>query len=163
DMVQVAWVGAALLAFLRALELAEGREASRGESGTETRWWAVALLCVAGGTLTKWTAPAFFYLTVGPLSWWRGRLRRLLGRGHLLGVVLAAGLCFAWVAAVAQRVGWNVLRDTVAGEAITKLSPSGRHGPYPWHESILYPLRMLGACLPWSAAALLTLRSSFAT
>src|SRR4051794_7301299 len=159
DMVQVAWVGVALLAFLRALELADGGAASSA-SRREALWWALALLCVAGGTLTKWTAPAFFYLTVVPLLWWRGRLRLLMGRGHLLGVLLAAGLCAAWVAAVAQRVGWDVLRDTVAAEAITKLSPSGRHGPYPWHES-LYPLRMLGAYLPWSAAALLTLRPSF--
>src|SRR5262249_37914901 len=91
DLVQVAWGGAALLSFLRALELAEDRAAR-----TQTLWWLVALLCVAGGTLTKWTAPAFFYLTVLLLLWWRGRLRLLLGRGHLLGVLLVAGLCCAW-------------------------------------------------------------------
>ncbi|MBI1918451.1 MAG: glycosyltransferase family 39 protein [Planctomycetes bacterium] len=161
DMVQVAWVGAALLSFLRALELAESH-ATPSASRVGTLWWTVSLLCVAGGTLTKWTAPAFFYLTVLPLLWWRGRLRLLLGRGHLLGVALVAGLCFAWVAAVADRAGWDVLRDTVASEAITKLSPAGRPGPYPWHEALLYPLRMLGACLPWSAAALLTLCPGFA-
>src|SRR5262249_35111893 len=161
DMVQVAWVGAALLAFLRALELAEDRSTS-SPLKTETLWWAVSLMCVAGGFLTKWTAPAFFYLTVAPVLWWRGRLRLLLGRGHRLGLGLAVGLCFAWVAAVAERTGWNVLRDTVAAEAISKLSPSGRQGPYPWHEALLYPLRIVGACLPWSAAALLALRPSFA-
>src|SRR4051812_8653215 len=63
DMVQLAWVAAAVLFFLRALERAEttrGRWAGWG-------WWQAALLCVAGGLLTKWTAPAFFYLTAIPL------------------------------------------------------------------------------------------------
>src|SRR4051812_34533735 len=57
DLLQVAWVTAAILLFLRGLEEAEADPPAR-----PWRWWPAALLCVAGGFLTKWTAPAFFYL-----------------------------------------------------------------------------------------------------
>src|SRR5262249_31744407 len=55
-------------------------------------WWIGALLCVAGGVLTKWTAPAFFYGTGIPLLWWRGQLRLLFGRRHLVSAALGAGV-----------------------------------------------------------------------
>jgi hypothetical protein len=119
-------------------------------------------LCVAGGTLTKWTAPAFFYLTVIPLLWWRGQSWLLLGRGHLLGVALAAGVCLAWVAAVVAQVGWDTWRQTVSREALTHLWPGEKPGPYSWPSVPLYPLRLLAASLPLSAAALFALRPSFA-
>ena len=80
DMMQVAWVTAALVCFLRALEIAEGSSTPRAL----WLWWSAALLCVAGGVLTKWTAPVFFYGTIIPLLWWRDRLRLLLGRHHLI-------------------------------------------------------------------------------
>lgn len=155
DLVQLAWVSAALFCFLRALELADA-----GPSRMETLWWCAALLCVTGGLLTKWTAPAFFYLAVVPLLWKRGRLRLLIGRGHLLGAALAVGLCLTWAGAVVHRVGWDILRETVGREAITKLWPGQHPVPWRWHETLLYPLRLLGACLPW-APALLTLRPGF--
>src|SRR5581483_4701386 len=75
DLVQLAWVAAALFCFLRALEIAEQTQRagsiSDGEASiayasgslSEWLWWQLALVCVAGGLLTKWTAPAFFYLT----------------------------------------------------------------------------------------------------
>src|SRR5947209_8871233 len=72
DMLQLAWVAAAVLFFLRALEAHEAPAPRR--RAAEWLWWQAALLCVAGGLLTKWTAPAFFYLTAVPLLWWRGRL-----------------------------------------------------------------------------------------
>src|SRR5262249_17899756 len=50
DALQVAWVTAAILFFLRALEGAEEPDAA----GPGQRWWVAALLCVAGGFLTKW-------------------------------------------------------------------------------------------------------------
>src|SRR4051794_34722756 len=52
DMLQVAWVSAAVLFFLRATE--DDRRPAWG-------WWLASLACVAGGFLTKWTAPQFFY------------------------------------------------------------------------------------------------------
>jgi 4-amino-4-deoxy-L-arabinose transferase-like glycosyltransferase len=149
DMVQVAWVSAALLCFLRVLE---GRD----------WWWCVALLCVAGGTLTKWTAPAFFYLTVLPLLWWRGQLRLLLGRGHLLGVTLGAGACLMWIATVVAQVGWDTWRAAVSREALTHLWPGEKPDSYSFPGALRFPLRLLAASLPWSAAALFALRPSFA-
>jgi 4-amino-4-deoxy-L-arabinose transferase-like glycosyltransferase len=154
DMLQVAWVSAALLCFLRALENAKN-EGSQG-------WWLAALLCVAGGFLTKWTAPAFFYGTIIPLLWWRGRLRLLFGRAHLLSAALAAALGLAWVAAAVAQTGWDAFAETVGREAWTKLVPGQRETSYPWRETLLHPLRLLGATLPWSAAALFTLRPGFA-
>jgi hypothetical protein len=117
---------------------------------------------VAGGFLTKWTAPAFFYLAALSFLWQRGRLRLLLGRGHLVSAALAAGLCLAWVAAVVATVGWAPFRDTVGREALTKLWPGARHRLYPALGALLHPLSLLVACLPWSAVALLTLRPGFA-
>src|SRR5262249_47654644 len=58
DIMQVMWVTAAVLFFLRATEETTGR--------SDLGWWVAALLCVAGGFLTKWTAPAFFYGTALP-------------------------------------------------------------------------------------------------
>src|SRR5262245_37843672 len=81
DMLQVAWVAAAIIFFLRALEaeeaancklqiancklqIADGLEQSAiCTPQSAIPWWLASLLCVAGGLLAKWTAPAFFYGT----------------------------------------------------------------------------------------------------
>ncbi len=126
-------------------------------------WWIAALLCVAGGVLTKWTGAAFFYGTVVPLLWWRGQLRLLWGRHHLVCAGVAAGICLAWVAAAVAMTGWQEFYGTVSREALMRLSPSHHHRPYPWGESLVHPFRLLAAGLPCSAFALLTLRPGFAT
>jgi 4-amino-4-deoxy-L-arabinose transferase-like glycosyltransferase len=178
DMLQVAWVTASLLFFLRALEAEE----TRRQGDTETRrerqtrapclhvslspclpfWWLASLLCVAGGFLTKWTAPAFFYGTVVPLLWWRGRLRLLWGRHHLVSAALGAAVCLAWVAAAVAQVGWDDFYATVSQEAATRLLPNRHHRPYPWGEVLLHPLKVLAAALPWSVLIVVTLRPGFA-
>src|SRR5437879_4662225 len=86
-------------------------------------WWLAALLCVAGGVLTKWTGAAFFYGTVIPLLWWRGRLRLLWGRHHLMCAAVAAGIVLAWVGAAATMAGWHDLYGTVSREGLMRLSP----------------------------------------
>src|SRR5262249_40362816 len=100
DMLQVAWVAAGILFFLRATQEPLERPTSASPSGPfssgHPAWWFAALLCVAGGVLTKWTAPAFFYGTAVPLLWWRGRLRLLWGWPHLAAAALGATLCFGW-------------------------------------------------------------------
>jgi 4-amino-4-deoxy-L-arabinose transferase-like glycosyltransferase len=159
DMVQVAWVTAALLFFVRALEEAEGNRRAQ----LERAWWQAALLCVAGGFLTKWTAPAFFYLTVVPLLWWRGRLRLLWSWAHLLSASLAALPCVGWGLMVAILVGWDPLYETVRREALQHLSPAHHSRPYPWDELLTFPLVFLLTNLPWSAFALGTLNTRFRT
>jgi 4-amino-4-deoxy-L-arabinose transferase-like glycosyltransferase len=155
DLVQLAWVTAALLCFLQALEIMEG---AQSKSGTRAWMWSqLALLCVAGGFLTKWTAPAFFYLTVIPLLAWRGRLRALVSRAHLLAFFLAALLPLAWAAVVVSRIGWMPLLDAIGKEALPRLSPAHHSRPYPWHELVTFPAGFLTANLPWSGLALLTL------
>jgi 4-amino-4-deoxy-L-arabinose transferase-like glycosyltransferase len=154
DLVQLAWVSAALLCFLRALETTEN--STPRSFRREWLWWQLALLCVAGGLLTKWTAPAFFYLTVGPLLWWRGRLRVLFRPAHALSVMLAALPCLAWALAVGTQTGWETLYDAVRGEALPRLSPAHHTRAYPWQDLATFPLRFLAANLPWSALTLLT-------
>jgi hypothetical protein len=117
---------------------------------------------VAGGVLTKWTAPVFFYLTAVPLLWWRGRLRLLGGRRHLLSAGLAGGLCLAWVGAAVACEGWDVFATTVTNEALQRLSPAHAPNPYPWLGALLHPVKLLAFCLPGSAAALLAFRPGFA-
>lgn len=160
DMVQLAWVAAALLAFLRVLEEVEDQAPGR------SRWhewlrWQIALLCVVGGLLTKWTAPAFFYLAVVPVLAWRGRLRLLVGWPHLLALAVAALPCLAWVGAVVSAVGWQPLYETVRREALQHLSPAHHPRPYPWREVLTFPALFLLTNLPWSALALYTLRPQF--
>jgi len=164
DMLQVFWVSAALLFLFRALE---------EERGGPWFWWVSALLCVAGGVLTKWTAPAFFYGTAIPLLWWRGRLRLLLRRQHLVSAALAAALCFAWIGAAVYCTGWDTFYETVSREALQRLSPSHHlearqlmaphHQPhaYPWLGVLAHPFIVLGGSLPWSPLALLTLWPGF--
>jgi 4-amino-4-deoxy-L-arabinose transferase-like glycosyltransferase len=152
DMLQVAWVTAAILFLMRALELTEH---SAG-------WWTASLVCVAGGFLTKWTAPAFFYGAAVPLLFWRRQLRLLFAPAHLLGATLAAAVCLAWVALVLARTGWNTFTETVGREALQHLSPAHHIRPYPWSETLTHPFRVLAASLPWSIFALLTLRPGFA-
>ena len=151
DMTLVGWVAAAIVLLHRALE-AEGRAA--------TRYWVAALLCVAGGALTKWTAPAFFYLTAVPLLAWRGQLRLLIGRGHLVAVGVAGALCGLWATLVITQVGCDALADTVRREAAYRFAPKAGKG-YPWSEVALYPLAVLAAHLPVSAFAALTFRKRF--
>jgi 4-amino-4-deoxy-L-arabinose transferase-like glycosyltransferase len=175
DMLQLAWVTAALLCFLRALEVSEeggwsarsagGATDSLRESATfwrEWLWWQLALLCVASGVLTKWTAPAFFYLAAVPLLWWRGRLRILWSLPHLLSVALAAAPCLAWAWAAVSVTGWGPFCETVRGEALQHLSPAHHSRPYPWREVVTFPVQFLAANLPWSAFALPALRPGFA-
>src|SRR5262249_57707700 len=133
-------------------------------------WWLASLLCVAGGLLTKWTAPAFFYGTVIPLLWWRGRLRLLLGKHHLVAAGLAGGICLAWIAAAVWQTGWDGFSDPVTREAVQRVSP--RHpqermqakpaDPPPkgagWARDLLHPVVFFGIELPWSPGALVSLR-----
>jgi 4-amino-4-deoxy-L-arabinose transferase-like glycosyltransferase len=166
DALQVAWVGAAILFFLRALEDEEDR-------GSPWGWWLAALLCVAGGVLTKWTAPAFFYGTVIPLLWRRGRLRLLLGWRHLASAALAAGICLGWAALAVAQTDWRTFFDTVSREALQRLSPghyrqarlamAPHHhaGAYPWLEALAHPVVIVVGSLPWSAFALVTLWPGF--
>jgi hypothetical protein len=149
DMLELAWVAAALCAALRALELHE-EQGLRGRRG-QWLWWHVALLCVAGGFLTKWTAPAFFYLTLIPLLLWRRRLGLLWRPPHVTAAVLASGLCLGWLAAVAHRIGWAALWHTIQREALQRLSPANHPRAYPWVEAVTFPLVFLAATLPWSA------------
>jgi 4-amino-4-deoxy-L-arabinose transferase-like glycosyltransferase len=158
DLLQLAWVAAALLALPRAIEEAETD--TRG-GWREWFWWQLALLAVAAGVLTKWTAPAFFYLSAVPLLWWRGQLRVLFRWPHLLAAALAALPCFLWAGAAIQLAGWESFRDTVGREALQRLSPAHHPRAYPWRELVLFPLEFLLTNLPWSAIALLALRPSF--
>jgi 4-amino-4-deoxy-L-arabinose transferase-like glycosyltransferase len=168
DMLQLAWVSAAIICFLRATE-----DVSRTQySALRTGYWLAALMCVAGGFLTKWTAPVFFYGTIIPFLIWRRQLRLLVCWQHLAGVALAAGLCLTWAAAAIHQVGWETFSMTVLGEALPRLSPShhqlaresmSHHQPDlpAWAEILLHPVRVLAASLPWSAGALLTLWPGF--
>lgn len=152
DMTLVGWVTAALVLFDRADQ----------SSGLRSVGLLVlALLCVAFGTLTKWPAPAFFYLTVVPLLVWRGHLRLLFGWRHLVAVSLAVAGCAVWVFAVSQQVGWETLLNTVRAEATYRFAPKLAAKGYPWSELVTYPLIVLGAHLPLSAFAVLTLRPGF--
>jgi 4-amino-4-deoxy-L-arabinose transferase-like glycosyltransferase len=179
DMLQLMWVSVALLFFLRALESAEGAHVQhpkkRGGMNalldvgcwmfdvgrSPYRWWLLSLLAVTMGFLTKWTAPAFFYLTVIPLLICRKQLRLLWSAPHLLGVALAATIVAAWACAVAAQTGWSALMDTITREAMQRFAPEGVAKPHPLSAALAYPLAVLGANLPWSALALLTLRPSF--
>jgi 4-amino-4-deoxy-L-arabinose transferase-like glycosyltransferase len=125
-------------------------------------WWVAALLCVAGGVLTKWTAPAFFYATVVPLLWWRGRLRLLLSRQHLLSAALGASICLAWIAAAVSLEGWDVFYATVKREAFQRIVPGYGPTPDPWYVALLHPLRLWYYNLPWSLVALVACWPGFA-
>jgi 4-amino-4-deoxy-L-arabinose transferase-like glycosyltransferase len=157
DSLQVFWVTASLVFFFRAID-AENELASWGQ---RQFWWTAALICVTGGFLTKWTAPAFFYLTAIPLLWWRGRLRLLFGRCHLLAAVTAATVALAWIAAVVIQTGPYLLRQTLAREALMRLLPSEHDRAYPWLEVLTHPLRVVAAALPGSLAAIIACRRSF--
>jgi 4-amino-4-deoxy-L-arabinose transferase-like glycosyltransferase len=157
DMMQVAWVTAAVVCFLRALDAVEERESQM----KTWLWWLGALLCVAGGVLTKWTAPAFFYATVIPLLWWRGRLRLLWCWPHLVSAALGAGLCLTWASAAIKQGGWIAFSGTIAREGLMHISPSHHHRPYPWVESLIHPLWIWAACLPVSLFALPALWPGF--
>jgi 4-amino-4-deoxy-L-arabinose transferase-like glycosyltransferase len=155
DMLQVAWVAASILFFLRALESDE-----RNRSGWP--WWLAALLCVAGGVLTKWTAPAFFYGTAIPLLMIRRRLRLLWSKQHLVSAAVAASICIAWAALAISRTGWDLFYNTVSREALMRLSPAHHDRPYPWLETFAHPILLLAANLPWSVCLCWALRPGFA-
>jgi 4-amino-4-deoxy-L-arabinose transferase-like glycosyltransferase len=156
DMLQLAWVAAALLFAFRAIE-----PASFVIRHSSFVFWLLALVCVAGGVLTKWTAPIFFYGTLLPLLWWRGRLRVLVGWQHILAAAAGAGLCLAWGAAAIHQVGWDSFRASVEQQGLTHLAPGQRPKPYAWGEALAHPFVLFAANLPWSIFALWTLRPSF--
>ncbi|HEV3118169.1 MAG TPA: glycosyltransferase family 39 protein, partial [Gemmataceae bacterium] len=161
DMLQVAWVTAALLFFLRALECVEGSGQSKRRSAWG--WWLGALLCVAGGVLTKWTAATFFYFTVIPLLWWRGRLGLLVSRQHLVCATVAASLVLAWAGMAIAEAGWDTFSYRIGREAVARFYPQKYGDVYRWGLVPLHPFRLLATTLPWSAVVLLTLRPGFGT
>jgi 4-amino-4-deoxy-L-arabinose transferase-like glycosyltransferase len=157
DMLQVAWVSAALLLFFRATEEdKKGRASSFG-------WWLLALLCVAGGVLTKWTAPVFFYAAAIPFLLWRRQFRLLFSWPHLLAAGIGAGLCFAWVGAVIYQVGWDTFYLTVKTEALPRISHQHHLGDTTKQllETLQHPFKLLLVNLPWTGFALVTLLPSF--
>ncbi|MFO0879912.1 MAG: glycosyltransferase family 39 protein [Gemmataceae bacterium] len=151
DLVQLAWVTAALLLLNEALQT--------------DRWsaWLGAFLCVTGGFFTKWTAPGFFYLTLLPLLYWRGELRRLCSLRHLTGLTLLVCLAGLWLALVARSTGLAPLGETLSREAFLRLSPGHHPRPYPWDELATFPLGFLAGCLPWAILVPVALRPSFAS
>jgi 4-amino-4-deoxy-L-arabinose transferase-like glycosyltransferase len=188
DMLQVMWVTAAILFFLRALET-EQNEERRTENGERRSagilrspfsvlhspfaWWLASLLCVAGGVLTKWTAPVFFYAMAITLLWRRGHIRLLWSRYHLVSAAVAVGICLAWIAAAVYRTGWDEFYGTVSREAFQRLwppdhyeaqkllAPQHDHSYYPWKLTLLHPFKLWAMNLPWSAFALVTLWPGF--
>jgi 4-amino-4-deoxy-L-arabinose transferase-like glycosyltransferase len=169
DMMQTAWVCGAILFFLRAMEIEQdlanttaiavipGRPARL----QATLWSMASLLCVAGGVLTKWTAPAFFYLMAIPYLWRCRRLSYLLSLRHVFPALLAASICFVWVALAVHRSDWHVWHDTVSREALMRLFPSHHPKPYPWQDSLLHPMKILAMNVPWSLCALYALAPQF--
>jgi 4-amino-4-deoxy-L-arabinose transferase-like glycosyltransferase len=154
DMVQVAWVTASILFFLRAL--------TPDDTKLSFGWMLAALVCVAGGTLTKWTAPAFFYGTAIPFLWWRGRLKLLWSRQHLVSALVGAALVLSWIGAAVAQTSWPAFYETVSREALNHVAAGhGRKG-LPWLETLLHPLKVVATVLPWSAVGLIALRPSFA-
>ncbi len=187
DMLQVAWVAAALLFFFRAVEeservgeweservrelaseSADSQHSARSHSPTLSRshfgWWLAALICVAGGVLTKWTAGVFFYAAAIPFLLWRGRLRLLFSWQHIVSALFGLGLCFLWLAAVVQQIGWGAFEyphGTFWVEALPRVSHQHHLSDNQLLESLQHPFKILGANLPWSLFALLTLAPSF--
>ncbi|MCI0680505.1 MAG: glycosyltransferase family 39 protein [Gemmataceae bacterium] len=160
DMLQTAWITAAILFFFRAVE-SPCHPLAPSPCRTFP-WWLAALLCMAGGVLTKWTAPQFFYGTAIPYLWWTGRLRLLFRWPHLVSAALAAGICVAWIAVVVSRESWDLFYRTVVWEGLSRLLPGyNTYRPYPWLESFCHPFKLLVTTLPWSGLALLALRPSF--
>ncbi len=166
DIQQLAWVALSLGCLYRAVcaaeEPAPDEEGRHSPGWQEGVWWALALLSMTGGVLTKWTAPLFFYATAIPFLWLRGQLRLLVRLPHLGALLLGGGLALGWAAWTITHVGWETFRSTVGGEAITKLVPGQRAVGYPWHEILLHPLEVLGACLPAALVIPWTWRRSFA-
>lgn len=154
DGLQVMWVLAALIFFLRATE-------DEADGAGHVGWWLTSLLCMAGGVMTKWTAPEFFYGTAIPLLWWRGRLRYLWSWQHLVSAALAAALCLGWLAAAVWRESWDIFWTTFEREAFSRLVPGYSERPYPYLGVPLHPWKLLAAGLPWSVLALVTLRPGF--
>jgi 4-amino-4-deoxy-L-arabinose transferase-like glycosyltransferase len=154
DAMQVAWVLASILFFLRATE-------DEAQGAGCFGWWLAALMCVAGGVLTKWTAPEFFYGTAIPFLWWRGRLRWLWSWQHLVSAILAASLCLGWIAAAVWMEGWSTFWNTFEREAFSRLVPGYSERPYPFLGVLLHPAKLLLTTLPWSLLALVALRPGF--
>src|SRR5262245_3506752 len=153
DMLQTAWITAAILFFFRAVEpdpsaaaVGSGSPQSAATSDcplppSDCRlnfgWWLAACLCMAGGVLTKWPAPEFFYGTAIPYLWWTGRLRLLFRWPHLVSAGIAGLICIAWIAAASAREGWDQFYNTVVWEALSRLAPGyNDFRPYPWFETI---------------------------
>ena len=175
DMLQTAWITAAILFFFRATENQPAVGAGSGQWAVDDLlppaaadcplnfgWWLAACLCMAGGVLTKWTAPEFFYGTAIPYLWWTGRLRLLLRWPHLVSAGIAGLICMAWIGAAVSREGWDAFYGTVIWEGLSRLAPGyNDYRPYPWLEAIFHPFKLILTTLPWSALALLALCPGF--
>jgi 4-amino-4-deoxy-L-arabinose transferase-like glycosyltransferase len=153
DMLQVAWVSAAILFFLRATE--DVHELAWG-------WWLAALGCVAGGFLTKWTAPQFFYFMAVPYLALQGRLRLLRSAPHLVALGLACAVAAVWIGEAIRRTGAEIFFTTVLQEFRPRFVPAYYEEPFSPGAALTLPLKLAVTMLPWSLVALPALQPTFA-
>lgn len=122
--------------------------------GSHPGWTAIlAVGVLAGGlagmaVLFKWTAPSFF-LPAWIWYLWRSRHRPLdKALFSALVLILCAGLPLAWFLAVAGKVGWDPILETLYAEAMPHLSPTHHTRSYPFSEWVTYPLQVVGMAMP---------------
>lgn len=115
-----------------------------------TRIWAAAYLLVALATLTKGLqAPVYFAACIGGYLIWTRRWRELLGRSHLLGLVVFAAVWGAWqipfFLETGLENGWRIYGDNVAGryEDMRLVTIIGHFAGFPFEV-------LFGCLLPWS-------------
>lgn len=119
----------------------------RGQRGLNL--WLTPLLLITLAYFTK-REPAlvFFYLTIGPYLFLHGRSRELFSTGHLSAVAIAAIPILAWLVALATRIGWMPLWDSMLHEVL--LRGEGTSWQRYLEHVVTYPLQILGTCAPFS-------------
>lgn len=153
DMLQVAWVTASILFFLRATE---------DDAGSAWGWWLASFTCVAGGFLTKWTAPQFFYCMAVPYLALQGRLGLLCRAPHLIAAALAVLVAGTWIVVAVERTGSELFVATLLQEFRPRFLPAYYEQPFSVGGALFLPVKLFSALLPSSIPALLALRPAFA-
>jgi 4-amino-4-deoxy-L-arabinose transferase-like glycosyltransferase len=116
--------------------------------------WVSALFLLSIATLAKgMQAPAFFYFGIIPYLIYRKEMKRIFSISHLLGILTALVIFFAWFIPFTEKIGVENVLQAWWHEIAVRQEPIRAGGFF--RHLLEFPIQYIAAYMPWIPFALL--------
>lgn len=116
--------------------------------------WVSALSLLSMATLAKGVqAPAFFYCGIIPYLIYRKEMKRFFSISHLLGILAALVIFFAWFVPFTEKIGVENVLQAWWHEIAVRKEPIKEGGFF--RHLLEFPVQYIAAYMPWIPFALL--------